>query len=146
MKIAAKSALAFFLLGLSTPTALPAQNVKTATYIEASCPDTIGTRFVFELREAITKSSRYELGSAFAPIYINVVCIDLAENSEATKGLTSAIAVFATVPGSSHSNCPRADTPIVHDIMVVGSLRVGEMAATALAAIDRAYLKHSATT
>jgi hypothetical protein len=111
-----------------------AQKPKTKTNVIADCQDPVGSLFVFELREALRRSSGYTFDPE-GTLVINLVCLDTAGEGE-PKGLSSAISVLVTVPyGGSWSNCP-ATAIVSHLVIHVGGSKTEVMATRLLAQID----------
>jgi hypothetical protein len=135
--------LIYLLLGAVTSTTSAARAVqpsKTTVEVTFSGSDTVGQRLAYSLREEISRSARYSLGSPNASMFtLHVVSVDLALDGQ-PSGLSSATAVAYTMRNflSFSGNNPQTWLPIylTTTVHTVGRDRAESVAKAILAVLD----------
>lgn len=124
-------ALALLLLSCTPAHSQQTPKIWVSISADADANDQIGQRFVYSLKEEIARSSRFTTdlnakGLGVPWLYVSIVSVSSTERME---GAISILVERETVS----SECPMR---LLHDVSLVGVLRVDEIAKTAMARLD----------
>jgi hypothetical protein len=115
LRILGTSVLGLLVIGLSGPSF--GQEPKTRVYVRATTPDTVGKTLVYNIREQINSSSRYELAATESDAVLQFRIVTLDPDESASQKST----VYSAVLTGTQTVSPHATVYLKH---WVGTCRV----------------------